>query len=72
MADRQSGGWSVKRLWDGENANTDKELFWDRFDAVMLVIMRFYFIIMIICIVVSIALLIIGYKALPLATAKML
>lgn len=72
MADRQSGGWSVKRLWDGEDATTDKELFWDRFDAVMLVIMRFYFIIMIICIVVSIALLIIGYKALPLATAKML
>lgn len=72
MTDRQSGGWSVKRLWDGKDAITDKELFWDRFDAVMLVIMRFYFIIMIICIVVSIALLIIGYKALPLATAKML
>lgn len=74
MADIQSGGWSVREMWNDKEGTTREpaQRFWDRFDSVMLVIMRFYFIIMIICIVVSIALLIIGYKALPLATAKML
>ena len=74
MADKQSGGWSVKKMWEGEEGKerSPQEMFWDRFDSVMLVIMRFYFIIMIICIVVAVALLIIGYKALPIATAKMM
>ena len=75
MADKQSGGWSVKSMWKGEgeeDKRSPQEMFWDRFDSVMLVIMRFYFIIMIICIVVAVALLIIGYKALPIATAKMM
>ena len=73
MADIQSGGWSVRDMWNGkEDASRDStQKFWDRFDSVMLVIMRFYFMIMIICIIVSIALLIIGYKTLPFATAKM-
>lgn len=74
MADIQSGGWSVKEMWNGKEGETrdTTKRFWDRFDSVMLVIMRFYFIIMIICIIVAIALLILGYKALPIATAKML
>ena len=74
MADRQSGGFSVKRMWEGDYADDDAPAtkFWDRFDSVMLVIMRFYFMIMIICIIVAIALLILGYKALPIATAKMM
>ena len=74
MADMQSGGWSVKEMW-GKTDDTSRDStrrFWDRFDSVMLVIMRFYFMIMIICIVVAIALLILGYKALPIATAKMM
>lgn len=73
MADIQSGGWSVRDMWgktDDDRPQTQR--FWDRFDSVMLVIMRFYFMIMIICIIVAIALLILGYKALPIATAKML
>ena len=74
MADKQSGGWSVKNMWEGYDAADDEPTtkFWDRFDSVMLVIMRFYFMIMIICIIVAIALLILGYKALPIATAKMM
>ena len=70
----QSGGWSVKEMWNGEQGKErdSTKRFWDRFDSVMLVIMRFYFMIMIICIIVAIALLILGYKALPIATAKML
>ena len=74
MADMQSGGWSVKEMWNGEQGKErdSTRRFWDRFDSVMLVIMRFYFMIMIICIIVAIALLILGYKALPIATAKML
>ena len=74
MADIQSGGWSVKEMWNGKDGETrnSTQRFWDRFDSVMLVIMRFYFMIMIICIIVAIALLILGYKALPIATAKML
>ena len=70
----QSGGWSVKEMWNGKEGETrdTTKRFWDRFDSVMLVIMRFYFMIMIICIIVAIALLILGYKALPIATAKML
>lgn len=74
MTDKQSGGWSIKKLWEGEQGEerTDREKFWDRFDAVMLVIMRFYFIIMIVCIIVGIALLIIGYKTLPIAVSKMI
>ena len=73
MADIQSGGWSVRDMWGkiGDDRQPAQRL-WDRFDSVMLVIMRFYFMIMIICIVVAIALLILGYKALPIATAKML
>lgn len=74
MADIQSGGWSVREMWNGKEGETrdSTKRFWDRFDSVMLVIMRFYFMIMIICIIVAIALLILGYKALPIATAKML
>lgn len=73
MADIQSGGWSVKEMWGKTGDDRQPaQRFWDRFDSVMLVIMRFYFMIMIICIVVAIALLILGYKALPIATAKML
>ena len=74
MADMQSGGWSVKEMWNGEQGKErdSTKRFWDRFDSVMLVIMRFYFMIMIICIIVAIALLILGYKALPIATAKMM
>lgn len=74
MADMQSGGWSVKEMWNGEQGKErdSTRRFWDRFDSVMLVIMRFYFMIMIICIIVAIALLILGYKALPIATAKMM
>ena len=74
MADIQSGGWSVKEMWNGEQGKErdSTRRFWDRFDSVMLVIMRFYFMIMIICIIVAIALLILGYKALPIATAKMM
>ena len=70
----QSGGWSVRDMWNGkEGVQRDStQRFWDRFDSVMLVIMRFYFMIMIICIIVAIALLILGYKALPIATAKMM
>lgn len=70
----QSGGWSVKEMWNGEQGKErdSTRRFWDRFDSVMLVIMRFYFMIMIICIIVAIALLILGYKALPIATAKMM
>lgn len=70
----QSGGWSVKEMWNGEQGKErdSTKRFWDRFDSVMLVIMRFYFMIMIICIIVAIALLILGYKALPIATAKMM
>ena len=61
-------------MWNGkEDTSRDStQKFWDRFDSVMLVIMRFYFMIMIICIIVAIALLILGYKALPIATAKMM
>lgn len=55
-----------------EDSREPTQRFWDRFDSVMLVIMRFYFMIMIICIIVAIALLILGYKALPIATAKMM
>ena len=73
MADIQSGGWSVKEMWGKtDDDRQPAQRFWDRFDSVMLVIMRFYFMIMIICIIVAIALLILGYKALPIATAKML
>ena len=74
MADIQSGGWSVKEMWGktDDPSRDSTRRFWDRFDSVMLVIMRFYFMIMIICIIVAIALLILGYKALPIATAKML
>ena len=73
MADMQSGGWSVKEMWgETEDGRQPAQRFWDRFDSVMLVIMRFYFMIMIICIIVAIALLILGYKALPIATAKMI
>ena len=73
MADMQSGGWSVKEMWGKtDDTSRDSTRFWDRFDSVMLVIMRFYFMIMIICIIVAIALLILGYKALPIATAKMM
>lgn len=70
----QSGGWSVRGMWNGEDrvSRDSTQRFWDRFDSVMLVIMRFYFMIMIICIIVAIALLILGYKALPIATAKMM
>lgn len=70
----QSGGWSVREMWNGKEGETrdSTKRFWDRFDSVMLVIMRFYFMIMIICIIVAIALLILGYKALPIATAKMM
>ena len=74
MADMQTGGWSVKEMW-GKTDDISRDStrrFWDRFDSVMLVIMRFYFMIMIICIIVAIALLILGYKALPIATAKMM
>lgn len=73
MADTQSGGWSVRDMWGKtDDGRPQTQRFWDRFDSVMLVIMRFYFMIMIICIIVAIALLILGYKALPIATAKML
>lgn len=73
MADIQTGGWSVRNMWGKtEDSREPAQRFWDRFDSVMLVIMRFYFMIMIICIIVAIALLIIGYKALPIATAKMM
>lgn len=73
MADIQSGGWSVRDMWGKtDDGRQPAQRFWDRFDSVMLVIMRFYFMIMIICIIVAIALLILGYKALPIATAKML
>lgn len=69
----QSGGWSVRNMWGKtEDSREPAQRFWDRFDSVMLVIMRFYFMIMIICIIVAIALLILGYKALPIATAKMM
>lgn len=70
----QSGGWSVKEMWNGKEGEPrdSTRRFWNRFDSVMLVIMRFYFMIMIICIIVAIALLILGYKALPIATAKMM
>ena len=73
MADIQSGGWSVRDMWNGkEDALRDStQKFWDRFDSVMLVIMIFYLMIMNICMIISIALLIIGYKTLPFATAKM-
>ena len=73
MADMQTGGWSVRNMWGKTEDNREPaQRFWDRFDSVMLVIMRFYFMIMIICIIVAIALLILGYKALPIATAKMM
>lgn len=73
MADIQTGGWSVRNMWGKtEDSREPTQRFWDRFDSVMLVIMRFYFMIMIICIIVAIALLILGYKALPIATAKMM
>lgn len=69
----QTGGWSVRNMWGKtEDSREPAQRFWDRFDSVMLVIMRFYFMIMIICIIVAIALLILGYKALPIATAKMM
>ena len=69
----QTGGWSVRNMWGKTEDNREPaQRFWDRFDSVMLVIMRFYFMIMIICIIVAIALLILGYKALPIATAKMM
>lgn len=69
----QTGGWSVRNMWGKtEDSRDSTQRFWDRFDSVMLVIMRFYFMIMIICIIVAIALLILGYKALPIATAKMM
>ena len=69
----QTGGWSVRNMWGKTEDNREPaQRFWDRFDSVMLVIMRFYFMIMIICIIVAIALLILGNKALPIATAKMM
>ena len=38
MADIQSGGWSVKEMWNGKDGETrnSTQRFWDRFDSVMM------------------------------------